>query len=132
MAAFTTVGIAAEMQKIDKTAKNVERACTAAVKAGGKLLAEKLAENAPKRTGGLAESVKAGAVKYDAGNGYYCKVAPDGKNAQGESYAKIGNILEYGRRNMAARPWFNPTMEQSESEVTQAMQAAFQKETAKG
>ena len=126
MAAFTTVGIAAEMQKIDKTAKNVERACTAAVKAGGKLLAEKLAENAPKRTGGLAESVKAGAVKY------YCKVAPDGKNAQGESYAKIGNILEYGRSNMAARPWFNPTMEQSESEVTQAMQAAFQKETAKG
>ena len=53
----------------------------------GKMLAEKLAENAPKRTGGLAESVKAGAVKYDAGNGYYCKVAPDGKNAQGESYA---------------------------------------------
>ena len=132
MAAFTTVGIAAEIQKIDKTAKNVERACAAAVKAGGKLLAEKLTENAPKRTGGLAESIKAGAVKYDAGNGYYCKVAPDGKNAQGENYAKIGNILEYGRSNMAARPWFNPTMEQSESEVTQAMQAAFQKEAAKG
>ena len=40
MAAFTTVGIAAEMQKIDKAAKNLEMACTAAVKAGGKLLAE--------------------------------------------------------------------------------------------
>ena len=54
----------------------------------------------------------------------HCEVKPGGEN-HGESLAKIGNILEYGRSNMPARPWFNPTVEQATGEVTQAMQAAF-------
>ena len=124
MGTFTSGGISAELKKFDKLAKGTDAACRKAVKAGGKLLADRLAENAPVDTGALAASIKAGPVGYNAGDGYYCEVAPKGEN-HGENLAKIGNILEYGRSNMPARPWFNPTIEQATGEVTAAMQAAF-------
>lgn len=124
MGTFSTGGIAAEMQKLDKLAKGTDAACSKAVKAGGALLAQRLGEAAPVDTGALAASIKAGAVSYDAGDGWHCEVAPTGEN-HGENLAKIGNILEYGRSNMPARPWFNPTVDQATGEVTAAMQQAF-------
>ena len=124
MGTFSSGGIAAELSKFDKLAKGTDAACRKAVKAGGKLLAERLAAAAPVDTGALAASIKAGSVDYNAADGYHCEVKPVGEN-HGENLAKIGNILEYGRSNMAARPWFNPTIDQAAGEVTQAMQAAF-------
>ncbi|MDO4837855.1 MAG: HK97 gp10 family phage protein [Clostridia bacterium] len=126
MGAFATGGIAAEMEKFEKLARGSEESCRKAVKAGGKLLAEKLSDAAPIRTGGLAASIKAGAVKYSAADGYYCEVAPTGTNADGENYAKIGNILEYGRSNMPARPWFAPTVDNAADEVNSTIRDVFQ------
>lgn len=124
MGTFSSGGIAAELSKFDKLAKGTDAACRKAVKAGGKLLAERLAAAAPVDTGALAASIKAGSVDYNAADGYHCEVKPVGEN-HGENLAKIGNILEYGRSNMPARPWFNPMVDQATGEVTQAMQAAF-------
>ena len=126
MGNFTTGGIAAEIAKFDKLAKGSDRACEAAVKAGGKALAERLGAAAPVDTGALAKSVKAGPVRYNAADGYHCEVGPKGEN-HGEPLAKIGNVLEYGRSNMAPRPWFNPTIEAATAEVQKTMQAAFDK-----
>ena len=133
MGTFTSGGIAAELAKFDKLAKGTDAACEKAVKAGGKLLAEKLAERAPVlakprkgvKAGALRDSIKAGKVSYNAGDGYYCEVAPTGKDPRGEPYAKIGNILEYGRSNMAPRAWFNPTVAAATDEVTDVMKQAF-------
>lgn len=124
MATFTCSGISAQLAKFDKLGKGTDAACQKAVKAGGKLLAERLADAAPVDTGALQRSIKAGKVDYNAGDGYHCEVKPVGTN-HGESLAKIGNILEYGRSNMAPRPWFNPTVEKARGEVTQVMQSAF-------
>lgn len=127
MGAFKTGGIAAEMAKFEKLARGSEESCKKAVKAGGKLLAEKLQAAAPVRTGGLAASIKAGAVKYSAADGYHCEVGPGkAKNAEGEYYAKIGNILEYGRSNMPERPWFVPTVDSAEDEVNGVIRDVFQ------
>ncbi len=126
MGAFATGGIAAEMEKFEKLARGSEESCRKAVKAGGKLLAEKLSDAAPVRTGALAASIKAGAVKYSAADGYYCEVAPTGTNAEGENLAKIGNILEYGRSNMPARPWFAPTVDNAAAEVNNVIRDVFQ------
>ena len=126
MGTFTTGGIAAELEKFDGLAKGCDDMCKAAVKAGGKKLAEKLSEAAPEDTGALKKSIKAGSVQYSAGDGYSCEVAPMGEN-HGENLAKIGNILEYGRSNMPPRPWFNPTVDRAGGEVIQAMQDAFDK-----
>lgn len=124
MATFSTGGIAAELQRFDKLAKGTDEACRKAVEAGGKLLAQRLGEAAPVDTGALASSIKAGSVSYDAGDGWHCQVTPKGEN-HGENLAKIGNILEYGRSDMPARPWFNPTVDKASGEVKEAMQHAF-------
>lgn len=124
MGTFTTGGIAAELSKFDKLAKGVDEACKKAVKAGGKVLAERLSAAAPVDTGTLAANIKAGTVQYNAADGYHCEVAPVGEN-HGENLAKIGNILEYGRSNMRPRPWFNPTVADYTGDVVNAMQAAF-------
>ena len=132
MGAFAAGGIAAEMTKFERLARGSEASCKKAVKAGGQLLADTPAVQtaasaaAPVRTGALAASIKAGAVKYSAADGYYCEVAPTGTNAEGENLAKIGNILEYGRSNMPARPWFVPTVDSAVEEVNSAIRDAFQ------
>lgn len=130
MATFSTGGIAAEMERFRKLALSSEDACKAAVKAGGKVLAKRLSEAAPRDTGELSRSIKAGTVEYSVADGYHCEVAPVGNHSKtGEPLAKIGNILEYGRSNMPARPWFNPTVAASEGEVRDAMRTAADKRT---
>jgi len=125
MAKFECHGIEAQISRFDGLAAGTEDACRKAVKAGGKLLAERLMDAAPVRTGGLQESIKAGKVDYSPGDGYYAEVKPQGKDGRGEPYAKIGNILEYGHGRVPPRPWFLPTVARSEAEVTQAMREAF-------
>ena len=43
----------------------------------------------------------------------------------GEPLAKIGNILEYGRSNMPARPWFNPAVADHTGDVVNVMRKTF-------
>ncbi|MBQ8954220.1 MAG: HK97 gp10 family phage protein [Clostridia bacterium] len=133
MGTFTTGGIAAELDKFDKLARGTDKACEKAVKAGGKLLAEKLAKSAPVysgthkdvKPGALRDSIKAGKVSYNAGDGWHCEVAPTGQD-HGQSLAKIGNILEYGRSGgKGQRVWFHPTVDAAAAEVTDAMKQAF-------
>ena len=143
MGTFQTGGIAAELERFDGLAKGVNEACEIAVDAGGKALAKRLTEAAPEKSGGLKRSIKAGKVEYNAADGYHCDVGPTGKNSRGEPYAKIGNILEYGRSAqhrdpgrdvsaMSAKPWFNPAVGRAENEVKQAMQNAFEEAQNRG
>lgn len=126
---FTTGGIAAEIAKFDRLASGIGPACENAVKAGGKVLAEALRDAAPEDTGALKKSIKASKVAFSAADGHYSEVGP-GKAKHpktGESLAKIGNILEYGRSNMKPRPWFNPAVKRAEPAVLAAMQAEIKK-----
>ena len=131
MASLTCTGIDQIRVQFEKLAKGSDAACQKAVKAGAQLLAEKLGAAAPVDTGALQGSVKAGAVKYDAGDGWNCEVKPVGTN-HGESLAKIGNILEYGRSDgKSHRPWFNNTIIDNTGAVIGAMQAAFEQSAGK-
>ena len=136
MGTFNTGGIAAELERFNGLMKGTDEACMKAVKAGGKVLAKRLQNAAPERTGGLKKSIKAGKVEYSAADGFHCDVGPVGKNERGEPYAKIGNILEYGRsaqardpgrdiNEMRAKAWFNPAVASAENEVKNAMKQAF-------
>ena len=139
MGTFGTTGIAAELARFDGLAKGADEACEKAVAAGGKALAARLKEAAPVyvgnrrdiKPGALRDSVKAGKVQYNAADGFNTDVGPVG-NHHGEPRAKIGNLLEYGRSNMPAQPWFNPTVRRAEGEVTQAMQKAFEEAQGNG
>lgn len=133
MGTFNTGGIAAELERFNGLMRGTDEACKKAVTAGGKVLAKRLSAAAPVHTGNrkdvvpgaLRDSLKAGKVEYNAADGFHSDVGPVGKDKRGEPYAKIGNILEYGRSNMPAKPWFNPAVSRAETDVVQAMQQAF-------
>ena len=114
------------MRQFEQLAASSEGRCKKAVKAGAKVVVEHLKEAAPVDTGELRESIKAGAVKYSAADGYYCEIGPAGNDSKtGESLAMVGNVLEYGRSygktKMPAKAWFHPTVAKAEGEAIQAM-----------
>lgn len=120
------------MEKFDRIALGTDEACRKAVKAGGDVLADALSAAAPVRTGGLARSIKAKPKPYNAADGYSCEVAPQGNDPKtGEPYAKIGNVLEYGRSYGNTKKdgvgWFNPTVKSVEAEVIAAMTEELRK-----
>lgn len=136
MGTFSCSGIGAELEKFDLKRRGADEAISKAVKAGGQVLAKKLQEAAPVRSGGLKRSIRATKVEYNAADGYHCNVGPQGKDEHGVAYAKIDNVLEYGRsaqkrdpgRDVTAMPkkaWFVPTVNSAENEVVQAMRDAF-------
>ncbi len=129
MATMDVTGMDAVLRKLEQAGgKSLEDACRKAVQAGAKVLAERLSEAAPVDTGALRKSIKAGKIEWNPGDGYYCRVEPTGKH-HGEPLAKIGNILEYGRSNMAPRPWFHPTVARAQEDVKAAMREAFDEAT---
>ena len=126
MAKLDISGIPEAIKRFEEMGKRTEPALKKAVKAGGDLLAEKLRDQAPVRTGALKASIKASAVKSSSSEGYYTEVKPVGNHPKnGESLAKIGNILEYGRAKMA---WFTPTVVNCENEVNAKIAEVFNKE----
>lgn len=134
MAGFEVKGMEATIAQFQRAAMNTEDAVKRAVKAGGKLVAEKLKEKAPVDTGALRDSIKPGPVKYSPSDGYSCEVKPEGNHPKtGEPLAKIGNVLEYGRSygktNKAALGWFHPTVKAAEKEVLEAMRKELDKQT---
>ena len=134
MSSFDVKGMQATMLQFENLGKRVEPAIKKAVKAGGKLLAEKLQEKAPVRNGYLEKSIKASAVKFDSGDGYSCEVKPEGNHPKtGQSLAKIGNVLEYGRsygaKSKAPLMWFKPTVIMEEDAVMAEIGRVFKQET---
>lgn len=116
------------MKAMDVEAQRIDRRGSAAVTAGAAIVKDTLQAAAPRRTGGLSESIKAKAAQYDTINGHYADVYPDGKDEHGQRYATIGSVLEYGRSNMPARPWIRPTVDAAGDKVSAAMAAELYKD----
>ena len=116
------------IKAMDVEAQRMDRRGPAAVTAGAAVLKDALSAAAPRRTGGLAASIKAKPAKHDSINGHYSDVYPDGKDEHGERYATIGSVLEHGRSNMPARPWIRPTVDAAGDKVSAAMAAELYKD----
>ena len=129
---FEIRGMEATIAQFKQLAADSEEAAKRAVKAGAKVLAQRLQEKAPVDMGELRDRIKPGPVKYSAADGYYCEVKPVGNHTgTGEPLAKIGNVLEYGRSYGATKKaglgWFHPTVKAAEGEVLAKIQAEFEK-----
>ena len=128
-------GMDAVITKFTKLEGNVDKAAKAALKAGSEIVVDRLKEAAPVYSGphkdvtpgALRDSIKAGSVKHSTTDGYTVTVRPEGED-HGQNLAKIGNILQYGRSNMPARPWFHETVAAAESEIIGAITESFTKE----
>lgn len=128
MARVTYTGVDAVLDQMNSLADNVEGACQKAVKNASEMLADKLAQAAPVRTGQLQASIRADKVEHDSVNGFHTTVMPVGNNDQGRNLAMIGNILEYGRSNQAPNPWFSTTIEENRSAIVSEMEETIQRE----
>lgn len=73
---FEIRGMEATIAQFKQLAAGSEEAAKRAVKAGAKVLAQRLQEKAPVDMGELRDSIKPGPVKYSAADGYYCEVKP--------------------------------------------------------
>ena len=111
MAKFTVTGLDDVMEAMLRQEEIVEEAVPEMLKAGGEVLKRafqtetKKLNKTGRGTGALTASIKVSAVKERDG-GKFVEVAPTGKDRHGVRNAEKGFVLNYGRSNMPARPWF--------------------------
>lgn len=125
-------GIVAKISALGDGADEIMRE---AVHAGAEVAVQLMRETvhvSDRHSEHLRDHIKIGREGHDAASGYYCEIYPDGirsggGKAAGRRYATIGYVLEYGRSNMAARPWMRPALAQGEGKIREAMEDVLKK-----
>lgn len=102
------------------------------LKAGGEVIKKALQEETSKlnstgrSTGALTASIKVSTVKERNGE-HFIEIAPTGKDRHGVRNAEKGFVLNYGRSNMPARPWFTAGNEKAADVATAEMRRVWEK-----
>lgn len=131
MAKFTVTGLDDVQEAMLRRDKATMEAVPEMLKAGGEVIknafqAETKQLNSTGRgTGDLTASIKVSAVKERNG-GKYVDIAPTGKDRHGVRNAEKGFVLNYGRSNMPARPWFTAANEKAADEATAEMRRVWE------
>lgn len=131
MARFEVSGIEDFADKILKREAAATAAVPAMLKAGAAVLVEaqqteiRSTFTSNRTTGDLANSIKATSVKK-TDDGQTVEVYPHGTNRRGQANATVGFVLQYGRSNMPARPWFTSANEKAAEEVQAAMRKEWE------
>ena len=126
MAKFTITGLDDVQEALLRQEAIAVAAVPEMLEAGGEVMkgafqAETSKLNSTGRsTGALTASIKVSAVKERNG-GKYIEIAPTGKDRHGVRNAEKGFVLNYGRSNMPARPWFTAANEKAADEATAEM-----------
>ena len=132
MARFNVVGLDDLQEQMLQRAKIAEEAVPEMLKAGGAVMQE--AQRAEIRTmfrsrrstGDLAASIVVSKIK-ERDNGKMVEVYPDGKDRHGVRNATKGFVLQYGRKNMPARPWFTAANEKAADDVVSLVKTTLEK-----
>ena len=133
MAKFNVVGLDDLQERMLQKAQIAEEAVPEMLKAGGAVMQKAQQEeiktrfNSRRSTGALLASIKVSAVKEIDG-GKRVEIYPNGKDKHGVRNAEKGFVLNYGRSNMPARPWFTRSHQKATPEVQAAMRQAWEDE----
>lgn len=82
-------------------------------------------------TGELLGSLGLSSVKVDKNGNHNIKVGFAEPRSDGDSNAKIANILEYGKHGQPAKPFLKPARTSSKAACEEAMKAKFEEEVGK-
>ena len=131
MAKFTVTGLDDVQEAMLRRDKATMEAVPEMLKAGGAVMQE--AQRAEIRTmfrsrrstGDLAASITVSKVK-DRDGGKMVEVYPDGKDRHGVRNATKGFVLQYGRKNMPARPWFTAANTKAADAVNDEMRRVWE------
>lgn len=131
MAKFNVVGLDDMQERMLRQEQIAEEAVPEMLKAGGAVMQE--AQKAEIRkmfrshrsTGDLAASVIVSKIK-EKNDAKMVEVYPDGKDRHGVRNATKGFVLQYGRKNMPARPWFTAANTKAADAVNAEMRRVWE------
>ena len=126
--------------KLSRLGKRSDEIAEKALQAGGEVMLDKVRENLAsvvgqgehsRSTGELQASLGLTPVLVDRDGNSNIKVGFAEPRSDGDSNAKIANILEYGRHGQPARPFLKPAKTAAASECKQKMIKTLEEEIGK-
>ena len=128
--------------KISKLGKHTDEITAKALRSGAEVVLDKFQANLTnaigtgtkyesRSTGELERSLGITSVRIDKNGNHDIKVGFAEPRSDGDSNAKIANIIEYGKHNQPARPFLKPTKTSSRKPCKEAMIRTFEEEIKK-
>lgn len=128
--------------KIAKLGSDFDPVAEKVLKAGGEVVFKRTKSNLSavigkgtkhesRSTGELEKALGVTSVRLDRNGNHNIKIGFSEPRPDGESNAKIANILEYGKHGQPAKPFLKPARSASKSECISVMKSTFEEEVKK-
>lgn len=127
------------LEKLQKLGNDEDGIAEKALKAGADVVYKRVKSNLAgvigrntkiksRSTGQLVSALGVSPVKVDKNGNHDIKIGFAEPRSDGDSNAKIANILEYGRHGQPAKPFLKPAKSASKNECIEAMKTALENE----
>ncbi|MDH6602979.1 HK97 gp10 family phage protein [Bacilli bacterium PM5-9] len=128
--------------KIAKLGSDFDPVAEKVLKAGGEVVFKRTKSNLSavigkgtkhesRSTGELEKALGVTSVRLDRNGNHNIKIGFSEPRSDGESNAKLANILEYGKHGQPAKPFLKPAKSASKSECISVMKSTFEEEVKK-
>ena len=130
------------LDRLSKLGSQSDAIAEKVLEAGGEVVLAKVQSNLSsvigrgtkydsRSTGELERSIGLSPAKLDRDGNHNVKIGFVDPRSDGDSNAKIANILEYGKHGQPAKPFLKPAKRASKSACEEAMKRAFEEEVGK-
>ena len=130
------------LMKTSKLGDKTDEIISKVLEAGGEVVLDKVKTNLKgvigtgtkdksRSTGELVDSLGLSPVKLDRNGNFNVKVGFKEPRRNGESNAKIANIIEYGKSGQPPKPFLKPARRTSRKACIEAMKQRFDEEVDK-
>ena len=128
--------------KVSKLGSDFDPVAEKVLKAGGEVVFKRTKSNLSavigkgtkhesRSTGELEKALGVTSVRLDRNGNHNIKIGFSESRSDGESNAKLANILEYGKHGQPAKPFLKPARSASKSECISIMKSTFEEEVKK-
>jgi HK97 gp10 family phage protein len=128
--------------KVSKLGSDFDPVVEKVLKAGGEVVFKRTKSNLSavigkgtkhesRSTGELEKAQGVTSVRLDRNGNHNIKIGFSEPRSDGESNAKLANILEYGKHGQPAKPFLKPAKSASKSECISVMKSTFEEEVKK-
>ena len=130
------------LHKVSKLGSDFDPVAEKVLKAGGEVVFKRTKNNLSavigkgtkhesRSTGELEKALGVTSVRLDRNGNHNIKIGFSEPRSDGESNAKIANILEYGKHGQPAKPFLKPARSASKSECISVMKSTLEEEVKK-
>lgn len=130
------------LEKLSKLGDKTDDICKEVLQAGGKVVLKQVKHNLssvvgkdlktePRSTGELVDSLGVSAPLMDKNGNFNVKVGFAEPRSDGESNAKLANILEYGKHGQPPKPFLTPAKKAAKKPCEEAMKRKLEEEIKK-